>query len=171
MRKDAEHLVRLQQLKLLRFEKHLREIAPMVLATGLSAAGIASLQSQLATLDGAKFVFKELKIGASVGEIIETAEKDLEQRIERLGLTAKVDSRRSDMLAIMESVDSAHQAAQESAHRNKIRLIGEKMREKNVEGGRPKVSNVTWFANNFVEGGRPKVSENARWLRSKFGIV
>lgn len=166
-----ENTVRREQVKLLRFEKFLRQIAPIVIATGLTAASAEAAHAQLAALDNAKSIFVKLEGGAATSHVIIEAEASLLALISNLSMSVSADVRKSSMLAIMETVDLAHQTAQDASYRQGVRLLGEKRSAGKVDGGTPKRSgNADWLAKNLVDGGTPKTSDNADWLRSTFGL-
>ncbi len=166
-----ENEVRREQLKLLRFEKYLRAIAPVVLATGLTVSDINQAHANRATLDNATSVFTQLESETGIGDFITIAVREMDELISRLSVTEPLQMRQATMLQLMEVVDHAHQAAQDSAYRNGIRLIGDRRSNEKADGGTPKLSaNAEWFARNFVDGGTPKVSNNAGWLKSRFGF-
>nr|WP_281722635.1 hypothetical protein [Nitrosomonas nitrosa] len=171
MTNKYENQVRREQLKLLRFEKVLRSLAPAAIATGLTVTGIQEAHAQRATLNTASAVFAEMDSESNVSDFITQSVKQMDALIARLSVSNSLQERRSAMLELMEVVDSAHQAAQDSSYRKSVRLIGERRRGNKVDGGTPKVNNnVAWLIDNLVDGGTPKVSANAAWLRSKFGI-
>ncbi|MEK7266547.1 MAG: hypothetical protein AAB227_10660 [Pseudomonadota bacterium] len=168
---QLENTVRREQLKLLRFEQFLRRIAPIVLATGLTSAGLLQAQSQLATLDVAGSLLAQLESDTRTRDVFAKAESSVAALIPELSASASAGLRQLSLLQIMETVDEAHNAAQEASHRANIRLLGERRRGGAVDGGTPKLSdNVGWLLSKFVDGGTPKVSGNAAWLKSMIDL-
>lgn len=167
MSHQLENTVRREQVKLLRFEQFLRRITPIVLATGLTSAGLQEAQSRLATLGGADGLMAQLESDARISHTLTKAETSVAALIFDLSTSASSETRQSALLKIMETVDEAHDAAQAASHGANVRLIGERRRGVAVDGGTPKTSdNAGWLLSKFVDGGTPKVSGNAAWLKS-----
>jgi hypothetical protein len=140
--------VRKQQLKLLRFEKFLKSVAPVALATGLSAATIAEAQAQVVALSDAKIIFDELDATGAVGAVFDDAQRITMTQLGNLAEGTAPEARRETLASIVAAVDAAHVEAEKTSLYHHIRLIGQRLSGVfKTQGGTPKEDppNKVWF--------------------------
>ena len=136
---SLEKSIRIQQVKLLRFERFLLQIAPVVIATGISAHLAMESREHLNGLSDAKSVLSQLEGNTALSSVIEGAENEISRQIGLIEAATEVEDRLEAFKSMLRTVDDAHSVAQEAASKGGIRLIGERVHDAlRLQGGTPK---------------------------------
>lgn len=145
----SEKVVRRQQVRLLRFERHLKAAAPLLLAGTAATSLFAALVNEIDELSTARESFAEA-VSTNADEAIATAAafKVFQQSVRReVGLLQSAgtpDERTKRLGNLVVLVDNAHEKAETIAVSKQMRLLGSAF-DRMANGTPKQPPNMAWF--------------------------